>query len=108
DGLREIATYADVVAPPTRAVIPLGPDQRLAPPTPLVTDAHKAGLLVHIWTFRPENQFLAADFRNGDGANARNPAGSAAEISRYIDAGVDGFFSDDTAIARQAIDAHAG
>jgi glycerophosphoryl diester phosphodiesterase len=103
-GLREIASYADVVAPPTRGVIPLGKDERLAAPNSLVNDAHKAGLLVHIWTFRPENRFLAADFRNDAGENARNPAGSIAEMKRYIETGIDGFFSDDSALGRAAID----
>ena len=103
-GLREIATYADVVAPPTRGIIPLGKDERLLAPTALVDDAHRAGLLVHTWTFRPENRFLAADFRNGEGENARNPAGSVAEIKRYLQTGIDGLFSDDSALARQAID----
>jgi hypothetical protein len=54
--------------------------------------------------FRPENNFLAADFRNNAGDTARNPEGSIAEIRRYIDEGIDGFFSDDTAIGRLAID----
>ena len=102
-GLREIARYADVVAPPTRGVIPLGPDERLARPLALVADAHRAGLLVHTWTFRPENMFLAADFRNDAGPAARNEAGSIAEIRRYIDTGIDGLFSDDSAVARAAI-----
>lgn len=104
NGLRQIAAYADVVAPITRAVIPLGPDERLAAPTSLVADAHKAGLLVHVWTFRPENAFLAADFRNDAGPNARNEAGSVAEIRRYLETGIDGLFSDDSALARRAID----
>jgi glycerophosphoryl diester phosphodiesterase len=103
-GMREIATYADVVAPDTRGIIPLDKDQRLAAPTTLVADAHNAGLLVHIWTFRPENQFLAADFRNDAGPNARNEAGSIAEMKRYIATGIDGFFSDDSGLARKAID----
>lgn len=103
-GMRAIAAYADVVAPPTRVVIPLDKDQRLMAPTSFVSDAHKAGLLVHIWTFRPENVFLAADFRNGDDINARNETGSVAEIKRYIETGIDGFFSDDSALGRTAID----
>jgi glycerophosphoryl diester phosphodiesterase len=102
-GLRDVAAYADVVAPPTRGVIPLGADDRLARPLPLVADAHKAGLLVHTWTFRPENMFLAADFRNDAGPAARNEAGSIAEIRRYIETGIDGLFSDDSAVARAAI-----
>jgi glycerophosphoryl diester phosphodiesterase len=104
EGLRDIAAYADVVAPPTRAIIPLGADGRLLAPTALVEHAHRAGLRVHTWTFRPENQFLAADFRNADGPNARNEAGSIAEIRRYLQTGIDGLFSDDSALARRAID----
>ncbi len=103
-GLRDIARYADVVGPATRAVIPLGPDGRLGAPTAIVADAHVAGLLVRPWTFRPENRFLAADFRGADGENARNPAGSIAEIRRYLAAGIDGFFTDDPALGRAAVD----
>jgi glycerophosphoryl diester phosphodiesterase len=104
-GLAGIAAYADWVAPPTRAIIPLGPDGRLAAPTQIVADAHAAGLLVGTWTFRPENSFLAADFRDGAGPAARNPAGSIAEIRRYLTAGLDGFFTDDPALGREAVDA---
>ena len=103
-GLAEIATYADVVAPPTRAIIPLGPDKKLGVPTSLVADAHKAGLLVHVWTFRPENYFLAADFQDGNGPAARNEAGSVAEIQAYVRQGIDGFFSDDPGLGRRALD----
>jgi glycerophosphoryl diester phosphodiesterase len=104
-GLRDMAAYADIVAPITRDVIPLGKDERLAAPTSLVADAHKAGLQVVVWTFRPENAFLAADFRSDAGPNARHDAGSVAEIRRYLETGIDGLFSDDSAIARKAIDA---
>ncbi|MGZ3277746.1 MAG: glycerophosphodiester phosphodiesterase [Caulobacteraceae bacterium] len=107
-GLAEIKTYADVVAPQVRAVIPLGRDGRMGQPTSLVADAHAAGLLVHIWTFRPENYFLAADFKGGGGDAGRNEAGSLAEIGRYIEAGIDGFFTDDPAIGRRAITAAGG
>jgi glycerophosphoryl diester phosphodiesterase len=57
------------------------------------------------WTFRPENMFLAADFRNGDAPEARNETGSVAEMRRYLDTGIDGLFSDDSALARRAIGA---
>ena len=102
-GLQDVARYADVLAPIHRAVIPLGADERLGQPAPIVRDAHRAGLQVVAWTFRPENAFLAADFRNGDGPNARNEAGSVAEIRRYLETGIDGLFSDDAALARRAI-----
>jgi glycerophosphoryl diester phosphodiesterase len=101
-GLRDIAQYADVVAPPTRSIIPLKKDGTLAEPSSLVEDAHKAGLRIEPWTFRPENQFLAADFRNG-ALTARNEAGSIAEMKRYIAAGIDGFFTDDPALGRAAL-----
>ena len=102
-GLAEIAAYADYLAPNLRMVIPLGADQRLAHPTGLVEAAHRAGLLVGVWTFRPENQFLAADFRDGAGPTARNPAGSLAEMKRYLATGLDAIFTDDPALGRQAI-----
>ncbi|WP_232494961.1 glycerophosphodiester phosphodiesterase [Novosphingobium kaempferiae] len=104
-GLKDMATYADWLAPPTRMVIPLGKDGRLAPPSGIVEAAHKAGLKVGVWTFRPENHFLAADFRDGKGDAARNAAGSVAEMQRYLEAGLDGFFTDDPGLGKQAIDA---
>lgn len=76
----------------------------VAAPTTLVADAHKAGLQVVVWTFRPENAFLAADFRSDAGPNVRHDAGSVAEIRRYLETGIDGLFSDDPALARKAID----
>lgn len=102
-GLAEIATYADWLAPATRAYIPLDGQGRLGRSTGLAAAARKAGLLVGTWTFRPENHFLAADFRNGDGDEARNPAGSIAEIRRYLAEGLDGFFTDDPALGREAL-----
>ena len=103
-GLREMATYADVVAPQVRGIIPLGSDGRLGAPSPLVADAHAAGLLVRCWTFRPENVFLAGDFKDGAGEGMRNPRGSVEEMRRYIAAGIDGFFTDDPALGRAAVD----
>ena len=102
-GLAEVARYADVIAPPVRAIIPLGPDGRLTRATDLVEHAHKAGLLVHIWTFRPENYFLAADFKDANGDAARNEAGSIAEMRAYIATGIDGFFTDDPGLGRKAL-----
>lgn len=107
-GLREIARYADVVAPPTRGVIPLKKDGFLAEALPIVADAHAAGLRLETWTFRPENHFLAADFRNSAGEHARNEAGSIAEIKHYLATGLDGFFTDDPALGRAALDSLAG
>ncbi|WP_375383050.1 glycerophosphodiester phosphodiesterase [uncultured Sphingomonas sp.] len=103
-GLAEVARYADILAPDTRSIIPLLPDGRLGSPAPVVADAHSAGLVVMPWTFRPENQFLAADFRGPGGPTARMPAGSVAEMRAYLATGIDGFFTDDPALGRAAVD----
>lgn len=89
-----------------RDVIPLRPDQRLGEPTNLVRDAHAAGLEVVPFTFAPENRSLTADFRSDDGVIARNPGGLVREITRYLDAGIDGLFCDDPTLARRAVDAY--
>ena len=62
DGLREIARYAHGVGVNKRLIIPAAPDGSLLTPTSLVSDAHAAGLLVHVWTFRSDASFLAAQY----------------------------------------------
>ena len=104
DGLANMAAYADWVAPWTRQLIPLTADGHLGEPNSVIADAHRVGLLVGCYTFRPENQFLAADWRNDAGPNARNVEGSVAEIRRYLAEGLDGFFTDDPALGRRAVD----
>jgi glycerophosphoryl diester phosphodiesterase len=103
-GLKAIAAYADYLAPNTRAIIAMKADGHLGEPTGLVEAAHRAGLKVGTWTFRPENAFLAADFRNGAGDAARNPEGSVAEIRRFLATGIDAFFTDDPYLGRLAVD----
>ncbi len=79
--LREIATYADGIGANTRLVVPLARD---ASPTSVVRDAHAAGLLVHVWTLRPEPQFLPPRYL-GD---------ALAEVRELVALGVDGLFGD--------------
>jgi glycerophosphoryl diester phosphodiesterase len=109
-GLREIATYADGIGPwkryivSTRAVDSNGDgvigdengdgavneaDRELLPPTSLIRRAHKRGLLVHTWTFRDEDRFLAADY---EGSAVR-------EYLQFFRLGIDGVFSDFTGTA---------
>lgn len=105
DGLREIARYAAAIGPNLGAIMPRTADDRLGRPTRLVRDAHAAGLEVHPYTFRPENQFLAKDFWHGDDPCTFNQAGLIAQIDAYLDAGIDAFFTDDPASGRKAVDA---
>lgn len=104
-GLAEIATYATGIGPDKRRIIPAttvdrdgnglpddlngdgqisDADRVLGTPTSLIQDAHAAGLIVHLYTLRNEEFFLASDYLG-------NPA---AEYQQFIDLGVDGFFTD--------------
>ena len=104
-GLQEIATYASAIGPWKRMIISVqgvdlngdgqaddvngdgvvnDADKTLTAPTSLVKDAHTAGLLVHPYTFRNEERFLAADYKG-------NPA---LEYIQFINLGIDGYFTD--------------
>jgi glycerophosphoryl diester phosphodiesterase len=105
EGLQEVATYADGIGPWKRMIVSIrgtdangdgladdvngdgavnDADATTLPPTSLITDAHNAGLLVHPYTFRNENRYLAADYQG-------NPE---LEIRQFIQLGIDGFFGD--------------
>ena len=81
---------------------------KLLSPTPLVRDAHLAGLLVTPYTFRIENYFLPLDFQRG--TNLSDYGNAFAEYTLFFALGVDRMFSDDsdTAIAVRADSVHAG
>jgi glycerophosphoryl diester phosphodiesterase len=104
-GLAEIATYADGIGAWKPMIISSKgvdadkdgkaddvnkdgvvneTDRTLLPASSLVSDAHAANLLVHAYTFRDEKRRLASDY----GGNPLE------EYKAFINAGVDGFFSD--------------
>jgi glycerophosphoryl diester phosphodiesterase len=92
EGLRQVAAYADGIGPDWRMVLPTGPDGGLGAATPLVADAHAAGLKVHPWTVRAENYFLPPALRRGEDPAAH---GDVAAVYRALYAtGIDGLFSD--------------
>ena len=70
-------------------------DRVLLPPSDVIANAHKLGLLVHPYTFRSEQKRLTGSF-------AGNPIN---EYLAFYEAGVDGLFSDfaDTAVAARAM-----
>ena len=103
-GLEEIATYARGIGPNKNLIVPRDSTNHLRQPTSLVRDAHRAGLLVHPFTFRNENTFLPEDFRQGNPASPeflRARGDSPAEFRLFFGLGVDGLFTDnsDTAVA---------
>lgn len=110
-GLAEIKSYADGIGPWKRYIITLkgsldeggnlkdingdgkinDADAVSQAATTLVADAHKAGLLVHPFTFRNEQRRLASDYNDAP----------QKEYLAFYRLGVDGVFTDfaDTAIA---------
>ena len=101
-GLAEIATYADGIGPSKNLIVPRDAAGNLLEPTSLVHDAHRAGLVVHPWTFRRENNFLPNDFRQGNPASPeylRAPGDLPAELRLFFHLGVDGVFSDNSDVA---------
>ncbi|MFS0773639.1 glycerophosphodiester phosphodiesterase [Sphingomonas sp. 1P08PE] len=91
DGLKQVATYAWGIGPAKAMVT-----------ARLVADAHAAGLRVHPWTFRAENQFLPPAFRRGDDPAVHGDV--AGEIDAALRLGIDGFFTDFPLIGVQARD----
>ncbi|MFC7418571.1 glycerophosphodiester phosphodiesterase [Iodobacter arcticus] len=109
-GLAEIKTYADGIGPWKPYIISvkgqLGADGKVMDvngdgkvdysdassiaPSTLISDAHKAGLMVHAYTFRNEKRRIPADFKNDP----------KAEYKAFFRLGIDGVFSDfaDTAV----------
>jgi len=101
-GLAEIKTYADGIGPWKPQIVPL----KVVPwqdknadgtpftgstaiattqtPTSLIADAHKAGLFVHVFTFRNEKKYLAGSYK-GDPQQ---------EDLQFFRLGVDGIFTD--------------
>lgn len=94
EGLAEIAGYAAGIGPEkAMLVVRGGPDSAIVGPSPLLADAHAAGLLVHPYTFRAEPVFHFLDF----------PDDPVAEIGIYLDLGIDGFFTDNPDLGVAAV-----
>jgi glycerophosphoryl diester phosphodiesterase len=87
-GLAEVAKYADAVG--AHIALVLNPD---GTPTALVADAKAAGLTVHAFTVRPENEFLPAMLRTGDDPKGKG-CGDVKLAALLKAAGVAAVFSD--------------
>ncbi|MEW2168215.1 glycerophosphodiester phosphodiesterase [Streptomyces sp. NPDC007084] len=101
-GLKWIASFAQGIGPTLDLVIPRDAAGNLTTPSPLVADAHRAGLILHPYTMRNENPFLPADFRKGTDPTGYGDAFGA--FQAYFATGIDGVFSDnaDTAVLARA------
>lgn len=89
-GLRAVSRYADGLGPCKDLLIPRKADGTLGKPTAVIRDAHRAGLVVHAYTFRAEPVFT--------------PAGTdmVTEVRAFLKAGLDGFFTDNPDLGREA------
>lgn len=79
EGVAEIATYADIIAPHKEMVNPA-----------LISDSHQKGLEIHPYTFSAENKNLPAQFQVGDDPDKLGDLTN--EVRQYFAAGVDGVF----------------
>jgi len=105
-GLRRVAQWADAVGVAKDLVLPLHPGiGTIGAPSSLVADAHAAGLLVHVWTMRDENAFLPTGYRRGESPS--DPGDSIEETQAFLDAGVDGLFTDQPDTTLEARRLHA-
>jgi glycerophosphoryl diester phosphodiesterase len=82
--LAHIAEYAEAIGVYKRLIVPTGEDKQLLSDTSLINEAHAVGLMVHTWTFRNEDEYLAPNY-NGN---------SEAEYEQFFKLGIDGVFSD--------------
>jgi len=87
-GLHAVAEYAHGIGPDKGLVL-----GAVGTPSSLVTDAHAAGLRVHVWTMRAEPRFVAARFA-GD---------MHRELRALLELGVDGVFADHPDVAAAVI-----
>ncbi|MFC7494302.1 MULTISPECIES: glycerophosphodiester phosphodiesterase [unclassified Nocardioides] len=105
-GLRRIASWADAIGVHKDLVLPRLPGTgAIGDPTDLVAAAHAAGLKVHVWTMRDENAFLPTGYRRGESPS--DPGDSIEETQAFLDAGVDGLFTDQPDTTLEARRLHA-
>jgi glycerophosphoryl diester phosphodiesterase len=91
-GLRFVARHADGAGPSKDYIVPRDANGYSQAPTSFVDDAHRAGLLVHPYTFRAENNFLPRELRSSTILTQHGDL--EAEVRQFFDLGVDGVFVD--------------
>ncbi|USP41282.1 glycerophosphodiester phosphodiesterase [Acinetobacter sp. XS-4] len=101
--LKDVAKYANGVGPSKGYILNFN-DNGSVQTTSFISDAHAVGLKVHPYTFRPENNFLPTPLKcSQDKPAERCPTGALKEFEAYFKAGVDGVFTDDPALGREAV-----
>lgn len=98
-GLTEIAGYADAIGPHKWMVVRF--DAAQAQDSGLARRARAAGLAIHVWTLRAENEFLPPLLKSSADAAAHGDL--AAEIHALLDAGITGMFADQPDMASKTL-----
>jgi glycerophosphoryl diester phosphodiesterase len=106
EGLAEVAKTVNGIGPDKEQIIPRNAAGNLTTPTTLVQDAHAAGLLVHPYTFRAENNFLPTNLRSSD--DVADYGRILEEMDTFLQTGIDGFFTDQADIGVLARDRFVG
>lgn len=99
EGLKTVAQYADGVGPSKTYIVS---NQGVI--TNFVSLAHAQDLKVHPYTLRPENEFLPDRLDCSPNPAEKCETGALAEFEIFFKAGVDGVFTDDPGLGRQAAD----
>ena len=99
-GLDFLKGFVDGIGAHTQLIVP-SDVRRLQAPTALIQDAHARGLAVHGWTFRAESQFLPAELARGSSPAA--PGDMAGQLRVFLEAGMDGFFTDHPDLGRELL-----
>ena len=102
-GMRELrAAKIDVLGPALQQVITVAEDGTLGADTGFVDRAHRLALEVVPYTFRAENQFLTVEFRSS--ADPNEIGDMVGMVQPFLDAGIDGLFTDQPDLGVEAVD----
>ena len=96
-GLKQVASYAQGIGPSKNYII-----DQTGTATHFVQDAHAQHLKIHPYSLRPENKFLIKSLRCSNVEKERCESGALKEYQLFFEAGVDGVFTDDPGLGRQA------
>jgi glycerophosphoryl diester phosphodiesterase len=103
-GLSEIASYADGIGVNKNVLFPRDANGAISQPSPVIADAHRVGLIVHGWDVPCRKTSSSQPiFQSSTNPNAYGDL--AGEITLFLSAGMDGFFTDHPNIGVDARDA---
>ena len=104
EGMKEVSTYADSIGITKDWIIPRDSSNHMTIPSQIIEFAKHHGLLTTIWTLRPENHFLPSEYKHEPIDSDFVVGDMEAEIVKFLEAGINGFFTDACDIGRKTVD----